>query len=215
MLNVLSHRGSTSQNDSEISFYTVRMTKIKITCKATWDWPRQSVHSRQLCSLLLCGTPNSGIRCCLWLLVPYSSYWVDLSSVNTWRVLSLTAAWYVMYCWYSWETCPFPNRKGGIYWGCGNSGRGRKRDWQERRKGKLGLGCQINKFIKNELGLLAYSQAILSILSTKCQSQDSTVDASPGSSNLWICLFCGWPGLISMAFFFHSCLVKQWSWIRA
>lgn len=53
--------------------------------------------------------------------------------------------------------------------------------------GKRWLGCKINKFIKNELGLLAYSQAILSILSTKCQSQDSTVNAPPGSSNLWIC----------------------------
>lgn len=53
-----------------------------------------------------------------------------------------------MLCWYSWETGPFLNRKGGWIRGWEQRGGG----WKERREGKRQLGCKINKFIFKKEG---------------------------------------------------------------
>lgn len=49
----------------------------------------------------------------------------------TGQMLSLTATWYSLFCWYSWGTCSFLNRNGGrVDWGgtrgMGSGGMGRE-----------------------------------------------------------------------------------------
>jgi hypothetical protein len=49
---------------------------------------------------------------------------------------------------YAWETCPFLRRYGEVY---GGGERRERRNWKERREGKLWSECNIqeNKLTKN------------------------------------------------------------------
>ena len=80
-----------------------------------------------------------GAGACLWLLLPafepFSLVRLPCSALLWEEVPSLTATWYAMFGWYSWEACPFLKRNGGV-------------DGIERRgrRGNCGLDIKLSNY---------------------------------------------------------------------
>lgn len=73
---------------SSLSISNICIPFWKLATFISWDWPRRSAYTLQLCRLAL-GTLNRGNRGCLrlfyWHLRPYSPYWFALTILNTWE----------------------------------------------------------------------------------------------------------------------------------
>jgi hypothetical protein len=113
-------------------------------------WPRSSTHVLQLCSLMFCGTPNSGRRGCLSFfclpLGPFSSYWIPLSSLDA-RLCAWSSCTLLCRIWLMFQVDGLL-----FFWGEMKEGWNRKkggggRNWG-RWEGKLQLRCNI--WEKNE-----------------------------------------------------------------
>lgn len=101
------------------------------TREPAWHWPRHSAYSCLLVGLLTVGTGAfSDSSTGFWNPTPHIGSPCPIL-IQGGGVLSRTAMWYAMFCWYSWETCPFLNRNGGgLVWRWEQSRVGGGRDWE-------------------------------------------------------------------------------------
>lgn len=122
--------------------FCISLTPAHLVGRSTRELHRTDLDPLHICYSCVTwsfyGTPNSGIRGYLWLLLDFRTFFfptrLPSPAVIEGEESILTETWYSIDGWYQWEVWPFLRRdRGDMDVGGGDGGE----HWNERREGKV------------------------------------------------------------------------------